>query len=218
MANPSANNNNSTTNVIIVTTTLLEDSAVAPSERALKHNNITLSKVWTPDEQSLLEQLLTKYASDSKVMRYAKIAPKLQNKTMRDVALRHIWMAEKVADEQVKPSSHATNHSNGHPHAHLSNSMDSDEDISYEEIGGEYGQLLEENVQTMKLISANFSALKVHENINLLSKIRNNILVLLKESVNDMCEMMKNMPPLPFKLNDKLANSILPESAVPMAF
>ncbi|KAJ0809554.1 putative transcription factor MYB-HB-like family [Helianthus annuus] len=228
MTNPSANNNNPTitTNGSIINggcSTVPEYSDVGPSERALKHKNISLSKVWTCDEQSLLEELLTKYASDSKVMRYAKIAPKLQNKTMRDVALRCIWMTKKVADhQQVKPSSHATNHSNGQPYAHLSNSTDSDDtdSISYEDIGGESGQLIEENVQAMKQISANFSSLKVHENIDLFSKIRDNIVVLLKASLNDMCEMMKNMPPLPFKLNDKLANSIIiPESSsVPMEF
>lgn len=56
MANPSANNNNSST-----TTAVPEDSAVGPTERALKHKNISLAKVWTRDEQSLLEELLTKY-------------------------------------------------------------------------------------------------------------------------------------------------------------
>ncbi|XP_076886079.1 uncharacterized protein LOC143535823 [Bidens hawaiensis] len=150
-------------------------------------------------------------------MRFAKIAPKLQDKTVRDVALRCVWMNEKVADQQVKPSSNATNHS-GHPNAHLSNSTDSDDSISYEDIDGELGQLLEENVQAMEQISANFSSLKVHENINLISNVRNNIAVVLKESLNDMCEMMKNMPPMPFKLNDILVDSILLEQAVPMEF
>ncbi|KAJ0585590.1 hypothetical protein HanRHA438_Chr05g0238391 [Helianthus annuus] len=78
-----------------------------------------------------------------------------------------IWMGleskcdKKVADhQQVKPSSHATNYSNGQPYAHLSNSIDSDDtdSISYEDIGGESWQLLEENVQAIKQISANFSS------------------------------------------------------------
>ncbi|KAJ0805941.1 hypothetical protein HanPI659440_Chr02g0084001 [Helianthus annuus] len=91
---------------------------------------------------------------------------------------------KKVADhQQVKPSSHATNYSNGQPYAHLSNSIDSDDtdSISYDDIGGESWQLLEENVQAIKQISANFSSLKVHENIDLFSKIAVNIGVLLKE-------------------------------------
>ncbi|XP_076902383.1 uncharacterized protein LOC143557118 [Bidens hawaiensis] len=213
MANPSANNNSSTT----TTTAVPEDSAVGPTERALKHKNISVAKVWTRDEQSLLEELLTKYAADNKVMHFAKIAPKLQDKTVRDVALRCVWMNEKVADQQAKPSSNATNHS-GHLNAPSSNSTDSDDSISYEDIGGELGQLLEQNARAMEQVSANFSSLKVHENINLLSNIRNNIAVGLKESLNDMCEMMKNMPPMPFKLNDCLADSILLKQAVPMEF
>ncbi|KAK9057483.1 hypothetical protein SSX86_022319 [Deinandra increscens subsp. villosa] len=224
MAYPSANNNGSTSNGNGSTTTdggrsaVPENSAVGPSERALKHK-IRLSKDWTPDEQSVLEELLTKYASDSKVMRFAKIAFKLRGKTMRDVALRSKWTTEKVEDQHVEPSSLATNNSS-------SGSINSDDhDISYEgsfwllqRFSGESRQLLEENLQAMKQISANFSAnfsaSKVHENINLLSKVRNNIAVLLKESLDDMSETMKKMPPLPFKLNDKLANSIIPNTNV----
>jgi len=35
---------------------------------------------------------MSRYASDSSVVRYAKIAMQLPNKTVRDVALRSRWM------------------------------------------------------------------------------------------------------------------------------
>lgn len=206
---------------------------MGPSQRALKHN-VDLSVQWTPDEQSLLEELLVKHASDNRVLRYAKIAGKLQDKTARDVALRCRWMTkkefgkrrkddssrkqikkEKVVDQQAKPSSHAMNRANGLPYAQSSVSIDSDDGISYNAIGGASGQLLEQNAQALDQISANFSALKVHENINLFCQTRNNIIAILND-LNDMPEIMKQMPPLPVKLNEELANSILPQSSMTM--
>lgn len=240
-ANPSANNNNGTT----TTTTTInnggrsavpENPGVGPSQRALKHS-VDLSVQWSPDEQSLLEELLVKYASDTRVVRYAKIAGKLQDKTVRDVALRCRWMSkkeigkrrkddnnslrkhkdkkEKVVDQQAKPFSHATNHANGLPYAQSLVSMDSDDGISYKAIGGASGQLLEQNAQALDQISANFSAFKVHENIHLFCQTRNNIIAILND-LNDMAEIMKRLPPLPVTLNDELANSILPQSSMTM--
>ncbi|KAL6563543.1 hypothetical protein OROGR_002502 [Orobanche gracilis] len=51
----------------------------------------------------------------------------------------------------------------------------------------------------------------IHENINLFCQARSNIHSILNDS-SDMPEIMKQMPPLPVKLNDELANSILPRS------
>ncbi|OMP10432.1 hypothetical protein COLO4_04514 [Corchorus olitorius] len=63
----------------------------ADTASSLRHNP-GISNDWTPDEQSLLEELLAKYASDSTIVRYAKIAMQLKDKTVRDVALRCRWM------------------------------------------------------------------------------------------------------------------------------
>lgn len=58
--------------------------------------DVVISFDWTPDEQSLLEELLVKYASDNnKAMSYAKIAQELHDKTARDVAIRVSLMEEK---------------------------------------------------------------------------------------------------------------------------
>ncbi|KAK3039835.1 hypothetical protein RJ639_028228 [Escallonia herrerae] len=238
-ANPAANNNNqeggsahgngATSNGMAVP----ENSVVGPTQAALRHNP-GLSVEWTSDEQSLLDELLAKYASDSVIVRYAKIAMQLKEKTVRDVALRCRWMTkkengkrrkddhssrknkekkEKVADLSAKSASHVTNRSNGPPYAQPVISMDSDDGISYQAIGGATGQLLEQNAQALDQISANFSVFKIHENMNLFCQARSNILSILND-LNDMPEIMKQMPPLPVKLNEELANSILPRSSL----
>ncbi|KAK2966601.1 hypothetical protein RJ640_025286 [Escallonia rubra] len=238
-ANPAANNNNqeggsahgngATSNGMAVP----ENSVVGPTQAALRHNP-GLSVEWTSDEQSLLDELLAKYASDSVIVRYAKIAMQLKDKTVRDVALRCRWMTkkengkrrkddhssrknkekkEKVADPSAKAASHVTNRSNGPPYAQSVISMDSDDGISYQAIGGATGQLLEQNAQALDQISSNFSVFKIHENMNLFCQARSNILSILND-LNDMPEIMKQMPPLPVKLNEELANSILPRSSL----
>ncbi|GAA0141489.1 hypothetical protein LIER_02622 [Lithospermum erythrorhizon] len=219
----------------------------------LRHNP-GISVTWTPQEQSILEELLAKYATQNNIVRYAKIAMHLKDKTVRDVALRIRWMSKKengkrrkedhnpsrkskdkklllltlVEDdmgevvvsiiksthdkvtESLPKSSQVPNHSNGPPYAQsMIASMESDDGISYKAIGGITGQLLEQNAQVLDQISANFSTFKIHDNINLLCQARNNILSILND-LNDMPEIMKHMPPLPVKLNEELANSILP--------
>ncbi|KAG5586101.1 hypothetical protein H5410_046535, partial [Solanum commersonii] len=84
------NGNGATTNGLSVP----ENSVVGPTQAALRHNP-GLSVDWTPDEQSLLEELLAKYATESNISRYAKIAMQLKDKTVRDVALRCRWMSVK---------------------------------------------------------------------------------------------------------------------------
>uniref|UniRef100_A0A5B6ZX97 Myb-like domain-containing protein n=1 Tax=Davidia involucrata TaxID=16924 RepID=A0A5B6ZX97_DAVIN len=235
-ANPSGNNQEGSSNGNGATnngTSVPENSVVGPTQAALRHNP-GLSVEWTADEQSLLEDLLNKYASETNIVRYAKIAMQLQDKTVRDVALRCRWMSkkengkrrkedhnsarknkekkEKVTDPLAK-SSHVTTRSNGPPYAQSMISMDSDDGISYKAIGGATGQLLEQNAQALDQISANFSAFKIHENINLFCQARNNILTILND-LNDMPEIMKQMPLLPVKLNEELANSILPRSSL----
>lgn len=219
-----SNGNGATSNGLSVP----ENSVVGPTQAALRHNP-GLSVDWTPDEQSLLEELLAKYATESNISRYAKIAMQLKDKTVRDVALRCRWMSkkeigkrrkddhnsrknkdkkEKVTDSMPK-STHVATRANGPPYSQSVMSMDSDDGISYKAIGGTTGQLLEQNAQALDQISANFAVFKIQENINLFTQARNNILTILND-LNDMPEIMKQMPPLPVKLNDELASLILP--------
>ncbi|PIN13105.1 hypothetical protein CDL12_14277 [Handroanthus impetiginosus] len=62
----------------------------------------TISMDWTPEEQALLEEGLANYASESNIIRYAKIAVQLKNKTVRDVALRCRWMTKKEINKRRK--------------------------------------------------------------------------------------------------------------------
>ncbi|CAA7050948.1 unnamed protein product [Microthlaspi erraticum] len=196
---------------------------------ALRHNP-GISVDWTQEEQSLLEDLLAKYASEPTIVRYAKIAMKMKDKTVRDVALRCRWMTkkengkrrkedhssrkskdkkEKTTDSSAKSSSHLNVHPNGPSYAPPMMPIDSDDGISYKAIGGVSGDLLEQNAQMFNQVSSNFSAFQIHENVNILCKARDNILAILND-LNDMPEVMKQMPPLPVKVNEELANSILP--------
>ncbi|XP_031259064.1 uncharacterized protein LOC116117171 isoform X2 [Pistacia vera] len=149
---------------------------------ALRHNT-GISLEWTPDEQSILEDLLAKFASDSTLVRYAKIAMQLKDKTVRDVALRCRWMSkkengkrrkedhnsarknkdrkEKATDSSAKSSSHLTTRPNGPSYAPPLIPMDTDDGIPYKAIGGVTGELLEQNSQMFNQISANFAAFKV---------------------------------------------------------
>ncbi|KAG2318163.1 hypothetical protein Bca4012_069161 [Brassica carinata] len=197
---------------------------------ALRHNP-GISVDWTHDEQSLLEDLLSNYASEPMIVRYAKIAIKMKDKTVRDVALRCRWMTkkengkrrkedhssrkskdkkEKTTDSSAKSTSHLNVHPNGPSYAPPPMMpLDTDDGISFKAIGGVSGDLLEQNAQMFNQVSSNFSAFQIHENVNILCKARDNILAILND-LNDMPEVMKQMPPLPVKVNQELANSILP--------
>ncbi|KAJ0234079.1 Uncharacterized protein HA466_0276230 [Hirschfeldia incana] len=201
---------------------------------ALRHNP-GISTDWTHEEQSLLEDLLSKYASEATIVRYAKIAMKMKDKTVRDVALRCRWMTkkengkrrkedhssrknkdkkEKTTDTSAKSSSHLNVHPNGPSYAPPMMPLDTDDGISYKAIGGVSGDLLEQNAQMFNQVSSNFSAFQIHDNVNILCKARDNILAILND-LNDMPEVMKQMPALPVKLNEELANSILPRPLPP---
>lgn len=208
--NPPTNNGNSVAEHSVQT------------QAALRHNP-GLSVEWTADEQSILEELLVKYASESSVSRYAKIAMQLEDKTVRDVALRCRWMTkkengkrrkedhnlarrnkdkkEKALDSSAKTSSHLTRPS-GPSYAPPIIPAD-DDGISYKAIGGAMGQLLEQNAQMFNQISANFANYQIHENINLFCQVRENINKIMN-NMNDTPEIMKQMPPL-VKINEELA-------------
>ncbi|XP_030939116.1 uncharacterized protein LOC126701659 isoform X3 [Quercus robur] len=190
--------------------------AAAPesSASAMKHNP-GISLDWTSEEQAILDDGLAKFPSESNIIRYAKIAMLLQNKTVRDVALRCRWMTERVNDPSAKPSHFAARPSVP-PYAPPMIPVDNDDGISFKAIGGPTGELLEQNAQALNQISANLQALQIPENINLLCQTRDllcqtrdNIHKIMND-LNDTPEVMKQMPPLPVKLNEELANSILP--------
>lgn len=169
------------------------------------------------------------YAADATVVRYAKIAMSLPDKTVRDVALRCRWMVQKKESskkrkEELSKKSKEKKEKNGDSSskgpAHLVGRPNApsytvpvlpidDDDISYKAIGGPTGQLLEHNAHILNQIYSNISNMQVQDNLSLLCQTRDNILTVMKE-INDVPEIMKQMPPLPVKLNEDLANSMLP--------
>ncbi|KAL5543205.1 hypothetical protein UlMin_010915 [Ulmus minor] len=239
MANPSGNHQESSsfnggnpTNGNSAPASAPENSGGAV---AMKHNP-GISMDWSADEQAILEDGLAKYSAESAIIRYAKIAMQLQNKTVRDVALRCRWMTkkenskrrkeehslsrkskdkkERVTDATAK-SSHYAARSNAPPYAPPMIPADNDDGISFKAIGGPTGELLEQNAQVLNQISANIASFQIQDNINLLCQTRDNILKIMNEFL-EMPDVMKQMPPLPVKLNEGLANTILPQSSHPM--
>ncbi|XWS35310.1 hypothetical protein CRYUN_Cryun21dG0114900 [Craigia yunnanensis] len=199
------------------------------SGSGMKHNP-GISLDWTLEEQAILEDGLKKYASEPSVICYAKIAMQLQNKTVRDVALRCRWMTKKENSKRRKeehnlarkskdkkervaePSAKATHFAarpNLSPYAPPMIPMDYDDVIPYRAIGGVTAELLEQNAQAFNQISANLSAFQIQENIGLLYQTRDNIIKIMND-LNDMPYIMKQMPALSVKVNDDLANTILP--------
>ncbi|XP_057730334.1 uncharacterized protein LOC130945648 [Arachis stenosperma] len=127
---------------------------------------------------------------------------------------------DRVSDAGAK-SSHFPARSNVSPYAPPMITMDNDDGIP---CTGQApllsnisicptGELLEQNAQALNQISANLSSFMV-DNINLFCQTRDNILKIMNE-LNDSPEVMKQMPPLPVKVNDDLANSILPRTTLP---
>ncbi|KAG4988472.1 hypothetical protein JHK84_031034 [Glycine max] len=226
MANPSGNHEEEQTTHVASSFNGNLAPDTSPTALAMKHNpGIALD--WTLQEQTILEEGLSLFASEPNLTRYAKIAQNLNNKTVRDVALRVRWMNKKenckrrkddfprkskdkkvlVSDPAVR-SSHFTAQPNVSPYALAMTMMDNDDGISHIAIGGPTGELLEQNAQALNIISTNLAALQFQGNVNLFSQTRDNIVKILND-MNDMQEAMKQMPPLPFKINETIFNSIL---------
>ncbi|KAI7728212.1 hypothetical protein M8C21_012904 [Ambrosia artemisiifolia] len=190
----------------------------------------SVSTDWSPDEQMILEDGLAQYASESNIIRYAKIAVQLQNKTVRDVALRCRWMfkrdiskrrkedyllTRKSKDRKEKMSEHlaSTSHlaTQTGPSSFINGVVANGKSnaIQYSVLLSPAGQLIKESALAMERISANLETHQVHENISLLCQVRKNIRDILS-SLIDTPEKLKQMPPLPVKLNEDLLNSLLP--------
>ncbi|XP_047334983.1 uncharacterized protein LOC124938560 [Impatiens glandulifera] len=192
----------------------------APSLR----NNSSWSTEWTTDEQSILEEGLNEYASLSNIIKYAKIALLLPDKTVRDVAFRCKWMAKvenfkrrkeepsltkKSKDKMVKSTITAARSPFPTYVQPPVMTRDSNEGgVPYEAVGGSIGQLLEQNVRAFGEINGNLAAYKIHENIGIFYQARENILKMLQE-LRESGDAMNQMPPLPVTLDEGLINSLI---------
>ncbi|XP_076890099.1 uncharacterized protein LOC143541072 isoform X2 [Bidens hawaiensis] len=185
---------------------------------------------WSVEEQYKLEQALVKYADESGMIKYVKIASTLRNKTVRDVAIRCRWMAtkrrkheerslwkkskdnkDKLMESSSNPSVPSIPSINVAPLSVLMNRVRGD-GIHVEALRGSVRHLVEQNRQLLDQISLNISALKLLDNVDLIRQMKNNVNAIL----NDMRFIPG--PPLPISVNEDLANTILSIKAQPMMF
>ncbi|KAH9554725.1 hypothetical protein CY35_08G077500 [Sphagnum magellanicum] len=185
-------------------------------------HDVGLSLVWSPTEQSSLEEGLLKsfvgrYAGQkNNLVKYIKLAALLPEKTVRDVALRCVWITDKV-EAPTRPVAAVAARVPMPMYTPPPPPIDNDDGISKDAIGGPTGHLLEHNVQVIGQIRANLAACKLQENTKLLVQFRDNIFAILNGMTN-MPGIMSQMPPLPVKLNSELADRILPmpQSSTPL--
>ncbi|CAN4076923.1 unnamed protein product [Withania somnifera] len=203
------------------------DTSSSPT--TFQQNQVSMD--WTPEEQATLEEGLVKYASETSISRYAKIAIALKNKTVRDVALRCKWTMkkengkrrkddvnllkkhkdrkEKLTDPTAVVLSPVVMQPVYAPYTQGVVSNYSEGFASYHATVNMTTQLIHQNARIFEQISANLVAHQIHENTRLLCQARDNIFKILHKLNESSCTL-KQMPPLPVKLNKELANSILP--------
>lgn len=228
----------------LATTTTMKTNGTAPegNENAattttgLKHDS-GLATDWSPEEQSILDDALTKHAAlTNPLIKYIKIAALLSEKTVRDVAFRIRYMTKKENGKRRKDEVQngtkkskdkkdkaetalkqmpATNIAS-RPHMPMYSpppAIDNDDGISNDAIGGTAGQLLEQNTQFIAQIRSNLANMKLQENTDLLFRMRDNITTILNGMTN-LPGILSHMPQLPVELNTELADSILPKSTL----
>ncbi|KAL8201391.1 hypothetical protein R6Q57_012730 [Mikania cordata] len=210
-------------------------SGLSDSVLGLKHD-AGMAVEWSVEEQYKLDEGSSMYAEEPNIMKYIKIAATLPDKTVRDVALRCRWMmskrrkqvdlklGRKLKDKKiygcpfklVEPSSKPIISSNSTlnvaPFSVTKNNRIQRVDIPLEALSVSMRRLLEQNSQVLGQISANISALKLQDNDNLFSHVKNNITAIL----NDMKYIPG--PPLPVSLNTVLVDTILPVTIQNMKF
>ncbi|KAK4349305.1 hypothetical protein RND71_032060 [Anisodus tanguticus] len=215
------------------------------SPTSFQQNQVSMD--WTLEEQALLEEGLVKYASETSISRYAKIAISLKNKTVRDVALRCKWTSKKENSKRRKDDANLLKKNKDRKAQGMRVKKNSQEKMTdptavsspvvMQPVGyAPYAQgvvsnksegfasyhatsvttqLIHQNARIFEQISANLVTHQIHENTRLLCQARDNIFKILTKYVQNLNESscaLRQMPPLPVKLNEELANSILPPS------
>ncbi|URD86350.1 hypothetical protein MUK42_27492 [Musa troglodytarum] len=206
---------------------------ILESAHPLKHSP-ALGARWSFEELIVLKQCLVAYANEPNIMKYIKIAARLPDKTVRDVAMRCQLMTKKEigkrrkledyhADKKVKDSKEKMAYSSSVASA---NSVRSDNMTTYSfpmldvhcnnqlllkasPINIETQRLLIENVTLLSQIGSNLEMSKVHDNVNLFYRTRDNIRTILN-SISSMPGIMSQMPSLPVSIDDNLFQSICP--------
>lgn len=189
-----------------------------------------ISMDWTPEELTILEEGLVKYASESSIVRYAKIATHLDNKTIRDVAMYCRWLnsfriQKKDVSKRRKEDTSLTRKSKERKEKMLDPSvmnsqgmqsafppyemLNCDNGMTYNDITNATWLLIRQNKQALDMISANIAARKVHENIGLLWEVQKNISNILS-NLRDPPNSTNRMPDIMVTMNEELENPVLP--------
>ncbi|KAF3784238.1 hypothetical protein EJ110_NYTH30821 [Nymphaea thermarum] len=198
----------------------------------------SLAMEWSPEEQAVLEEGLIKYADETNIMKYIKIAADLRDKTVRDVAFRCHWMTRKESGKRRKPedsyagkklkdrkekvvdSSTRTNicplpNSNLATYPFPVYQMDNNNALPCQAttstVTSTTRHLLAENIQVFNQIVANMEACKVQDNIDLFCRTRSNIAAIL-DDMSGTPGIMSRMPPLQVSIDEELASTILPNT------
>ncbi|GAB4850678.1 hypothetical protein Ancab_029989 [Ancistrocladus abbreviatus] len=221
-------------------------SLLVDSVPGLKHD-AGLAVEWTAEEQSKLEEGLAKFSNEPNIMRYIKIAATLREKTVRDVALRCIWLTRKRRkqeeshlgrkgacrkDKMAESSSKVNLPSSSIPsmgaYSFPVHQMDQGERQICQALSTTAKQLLTQNFQDLNQIDSNLKSMKVdhfnelsdvrfRENIDLLCRARENISNLVT-IMREMPGRMSQMPELPVSIDQDLADRILSHRTQTMMF
>lgn len=193
-----------------------------------------VSMDWTPEEQAILEEGLVEFASETSIVRYAKIAMHLDNKTIRDVALRCRWLTSHIQKKDVskrrKEDTNLTRKSKDRkekiPDPSVMNSqamqsafppyqmLSSDIGLTYNDTDATW-LLIRQNKETLDMISTNIATRQVHQNVGLLWQARENISNILS-NLRDPPTIPNRLPDFTVKMNEEPTNSVLPASVLLM--
>ncbi|GMG98889.1 hypothetical protein Nepgr_000729 [Nepenthes gracilis] len=221
----------SNSNPVVTQTGNSHASLLFDSASGLKHD-AELAVEWSAEEQLKLEEGLVKFVDEPSIMRYIKIAATLQNKTVRDVALRCRWMMRKRRkqeefhlgrwgasrkDKLAEPSSKENLLSASIPNMPSYSFPPYRMDQEVHHMCREAKQLLELNYDVFSQINTNLLSLKLQENIDLLCRTKDNI-ERVHAIMRDMPGRMRQMRELPVSIDQELADRILPCAARAMLF
>ncbi|XP_078161943.1 uncharacterized protein LOC144557265 isoform X4 [Carex rostrata] len=202
--------------------------ALSPARR-LVHGPAWSIK-WTPHEQAILNQGLEEFANDPVITKYAKIATRLVNKTVRDVAMRCQWMKKKEQEKRqmieqmhLRRSMHmrdrkerlASSSLEAYNHQHIQTAsssalpvMDSSHTNQNDPISSEVLRLLEENDRALDMIARNIEEGQI-QNGALFNYVGSNIENLLL-GINGPNSSLRRMPPIPASINGDLFRAMWP--------
>ncbi|KAM3242365.1 hypothetical protein ACQJBY_054818 [Aegilops geniculata] len=201
---------------------------IPDSSQSLKYGG-PMAVEWSYPELQMLSDGLHRYASEPGIMKYIKIAAMLPEKTVRDVAMRCQWMAEKqntrrrkteehnvgrkikdrkaVSQDKMESSLWANNRSV--PIDTRGSSVTTASGNAASDIDRAMLNVLEENARLLNQIEANILTSQAQNNIDLFHRTRSNINNLL-QSMSQIPGIMSKMPRLPISVDEKLCSYLLP--------